>query len=225
MSKPLQFQSEKSPSTGQKMAIITWYLVCTAGAIWLTFAGPETAHPPGNEARQLALIVCVAVYVVRAAHTLFAFVTRRVPWWEAAWGGGIIGGVIFFYLLRGLQVAQPMGAVDAAGLFLYAAGSWIGTASELGRHRWKARPEHAGHLYTEGLFAYSRHINYFGDLLLFAGLAILTRQRWALIVPLAMGLNFARVIIPAHDAYLAGRYGREFADYARRTKRLIPFLY
>jgi hypothetical protein len=31
----------------------------------------------------------------------------------------------------------------------------------------------------------------FGDLLLFAGFGLLTRQLWTGIVPLAMGLNFA----------------------------------
>jgi protein-S-isoprenylcysteine O-methyltransferase Ste14 len=40
-----------------------------------------------------------------------------------------------------------------------------------------------------------------------------------------MGLNFVFIIIPAHDAYLASRYGSEFEEYARRTKKLVPFLY
>jgi protein-S-isoprenylcysteine O-methyltransferase Ste14 len=40
-----------------------------------------------------------------------------------------------------------------------------------------------------------------------------------------MGLNFALLIIPAHDAYLAARYGSEFDRYASRTKKLIPWLY
>jgi protein-S-isoprenylcysteine O-methyltransferase Ste14 len=101
----------------------------------------------------------------------------------------------------------------------------FGTASEHSRYIWKARPENQGHLYTEGLFSYSRHINYFGDLLLFGGWAVLTRQLWTGIVPLAMGLNFALVIIPAHDAYLAERYGSEFHHYARRTSKLVPLLY
>jgi len=80
-----------------------------------------------------------------------------------------------------------------------------------------------GHLYTGGLFRYSRHINYFGDLLLFLGCGILTGQLWTGIVPLAMGVNFALVIIPAHDAYLAMRYGREFDDYAKRTRNWCRF--
>jgi protein-S-isoprenylcysteine O-methyltransferase Ste14 len=223
--KTLQFHHEKAASTGPKAAITAWYLGCASAAIWLTFGTAAAGSPPGDRGRQAVLIAAVAIYLVRAAHTLFAFITRRVPWWEAAWGGGIIGTVLFFFLLTGLRVPQPLGPADLAAVLLYIAGSWLGTASESARHRWKTRPENRGHLYTEGLFRISRHVNYFGDLLLFAGCAILARQWWAAIVPAAMALNFVLVIIPAHDAYLAGRYGREFDDYARRTKKLIPFVY
>jgi protein-S-isoprenylcysteine O-methyltransferase Ste14 len=225
MSKHLQFQSGKSLSIGPKAAITAWYLLCAAGALWLTFSAPTEGPPPGNLARQTALIICVAVYIARAAHTLLVFVKRTVPWWEAVWGGSIIGLVLFFFLLGGLRVSQPIAPFDLTAMLLYAAGSWIGTESERARHVWKARPENRGRLYTEGLFRYSRHVNYFGDLLLFAGLGALTRQLWTGIVPLAMGLNFAFMIIPAHDAYLAARYGSDFDQYARRTKKLIPWLY
>lgn len=225
MGRSLQFHDEKAASTGPKTAITVWYLVGASAAAWLTFGPAGASNPPGDPGRQAALAAAVGVYIVRAAHTLFAFVTRRIPWWEAAWGGGIIGTVLFFFLLTGLRVPQPLGPADLAAVLLYLAGSWLGTAAESARHRWKARPENRGHLYTEGLFRYSRHVNYFGDLLLFAGCAILTRQWWAGIVPLAMALNFVLVIIPAHDAYLAGRYGREFDDYARRSKKLVPLVY
>jgi protein-S-isoprenylcysteine O-methyltransferase Ste14 len=210
---------------GPKVAITSWYLLCVAGAAWLTFAAPVELNRPGSPGRQAALLVCVVIYVARAAHTLLVFMKRKIPWWEAVWGGGIIGCVLFLFLLGGLRAPQPMGPVDLAGVLLYIAGSCIGTASEHARHIWKARPENRGRLYTQGLFSCSRHINYFGDLLLFGGCAVLTRQLWTGIVPLAMGLNFALVIIPAHDAYLAARYGSEFDDYARRTRKLVPLLY
>lgn len=221
----LQFKGEKSPSIAPKAAITLWYLVCIAAAAWLTFSGASQLNPVGNTLRQVALITCVLIYVLRAAITLFVFVKRRIPWWEAAWGGSLIGIVLFFLLREGLRVAQPLGIVDVVGIFLYAAGSFVGTASEYTRHVWKASPENKGHLYTEGLFRYARHINYFGDLLLFLGCGVLTRQLWTLVVPLAMGVNFALVIIPAHDAYLATRYGDEFDEFARRTKKLVPFFY
>jgi len=225
VSKKLQFQGEKSPSIGTKVAITSWYLFCGAGVVWLTFSAPMELNRTGSPGRQVALLACVVIYVARAAHTLFVFVKRKIPWWEAALGGGIIGCVLFFFLLGGLRAPQPIGPVDLVGMLLYIAGSYIGTASEHSRYIWKARPENQGHLYTEGLFRYSRHINYFGDLLLFGGCAVLTRQLWTGIVPLAMGLNFALVIIPAHDAYLAARYGSEFDHYARRTSKLVPLLY
>ena len=66
------------------------------------------------------------------------------------------------------------------------AGSYIGTASEYKRHAWKRRAENQGHLYTEGLFRFSRHVNYFGDLLVFCGFGLLTRQPWTVIVPLVL---------------------------------------
>jgi len=221
----LQFKGEKSPSIAPKVAITLWYLVCIAAAAWLTFFGGSPGNSEGNTLRQVALIACVLIYVFRAATTLFVFVKRRIPWWEAAWGGSLIGIVLFFFLREGLQVPRSLGFGDALGILLYAAGSYVGTASEYSRHRWKASPENRGHLYTDGLFRYSRHINYFGDLLLFLGFGILTGQLWTVVVPLAMGLNFALIIIPAHDAYLSMRYTAEFEEYAQRTKKLVPFLY
>jgi len=225
MSRTLQFQRGKSPSTGPKAAIAAWYIICAAAAAALTLAGPVAAGLPGDPGRQAALLLCAALYIARAAHTLFVYVKRAIPWWEAAWGGSLIGCVLFFFLLGGLRHAQPLGWMDAAALLLYIGGSYLGTASEHARHVWKARPENAGRLYTEGLFRHSRHVNYFGDLLVFGGFGLLTRQAWTAAVPLAMAVNFALVIIPAHDAYLAERYGQEFDAYARRAKKLIPFLY
>ena len=221
----LQFQGEKSPSIAPKIAITFWCSACIAAAAWLTFFCASQGNSSGNTLRQIVLLACVLIYVCRAATTLFVFVKRKIPWWEAAWGGSLIGIVLFFFLREGLQVPQSLGLVDVGGILLYVAGSYVGTASETTRHLWKANADNHGHLYTEGLFRYSRHINYFGDLLLFLGCGILTRQLWTVIVPLAMGLNFALVIIPAHDAYLARRYGAEFEEYSQRTKKLVPFLY
>ncbi len=48
---------------------------------------------------------------------------------------------------------------------------------------------------------------------------------WTPIVPFAMFLNFVFLIIPAHDAYLASRYADEFKEFARRSWKLIPFVY
>lgn len=223
--KKLQFQSEKSSSIAQKMSIITWYIACIVVAVYLTFFKRNEAEQFVNAERQVALLASAIIYVVRAAITLFIFVKRKIPWWEAAWGGSILGLVLFFFLYYGLLETKSLAIADLVGILIYLIGSYIGTASEYSRYIWKARSENQGHLYVEGLFKYARHINYFGDLLLFLGFAILTNQLWTVFVPLGMGLNFVLLIIPAHDAYLASRYGKEYTKYAQRTRKLIPFLY
>ena len=225
MPRQLQFQGEKSPSLASKISITSWYALGVFAAVCFTFSAPEVGSPPGDVGRQVVLLACAVIYVLRAAATIFVFVKRKIAWWEAAWGGGLIGFVLFAFLYEGFRTPQPLGFVDVVGALLYLTGSYLGTVSEYSRHVWKARPENQGHLYTEGLFRYSRHINYFGDLLLFGGFAELTGQVWAGFVPLIMGLNFVLILIPAQDAYLASRYGAEFGAYARRTRKLIPLVY
>jgi hypothetical protein len=120
-----------------------WYVVCIAGAAWMTFRASDSSGSPD---RQVILVACALVYVARATLTFFVFMKRKIPWWEATWGGVSIGLVLFFFLRAGLRVPQPIGLVDILGILLYITGSYLGTASEYARHIWKARPENQGHL-------------------------------------------------------------------------------
>ena len=104
-------------------------------------------------------------------------------------------------------------------------GSWLNTASELQRLRWKKRPRNAGHLYTRGLFRLCRHPNYLGDTVLFIGFALITGSPIALVIPAIMAAGFVFAAIPALDRRLAEHYGREFEAWATRTHRYIPFIY
>jgi protein-S-isoprenylcysteine O-methyltransferase Ste14 len=69
------------------------------------------------------------------------------------------------------------------------------------------------------------HINYFGDVVLFTGFAILTHNFFILLIPLLIILNFVLFYIPAMDRYLNSKYGEEFREYAKNTKKLIPLVY
>jgi len=93
------------------------------------------------------------------------------------------------------------------------------------RKWWKKKPTSIGHCYTEGLFSYSMHINYFGDILLFSGWSLLTHSLIAFIFLLLMTLMFVFIHIPGLDSYLSQRYGSEFNDYSAKTKKLVPFVY
>ena len=82
----------------------------------------------------------------------------------------------------------------------------------------------AGRLYTEGLFAHVRHINYSGDVLLFSGIALVAHHYELLWIPLGMAFGFLFWLVPLKESYLRTKYGQEFEDYAARTKMLIPLI-
>jgi steroid 5-alpha reductase family enzyme len=120
---------------------------------------------------------------------------------------------------------QGIGAFEVIGLLLYLSGSYINTHSEYARHVWKLKPKNKGRLYTKGLFSLSMHINYFGDIVLFTGFAMITHRLGVFIIPLVMTVNFVLNIIPMLDRYLEKKYGDEFRNYSRKTKKLVPLIY
>ena len=87
------------------------------------------------------------------------------------------------------------------------------------------RPENRCRLYTLGLFRYSRHPNYLGDLVSFSGLCLVAGSAITAVIPALMLAGFVFVNIPVLDAHLHTKYGTAFEEYARQTRKLIPFLY
>lgn len=119
------------------------------------------------------------------------------------------------------QVDIPISlSVLTVSVAAYVAGSYLNTMSEWQRKKWKAT--HPGQCYTEGLFRYSRNINYFGDVVLFAGWAIATSSWWNAWVPLTMAASFYYIHIPTKEDYLAEKYGDEWVQYRESTMSFIP---
>lgn len=175
--------------------------------------------------RRWLLFAAASIYFLRVCVTCFHLLKRRMGWGEAAliafW---VILINLLFALLGGFNPGS-VGLVTALGATLYLAGSFLNTASELQRKRWKERSENAGHLFTGGLFRYAMHINYFGDVVLFTGFALITGRAWTLLVPLLMLAGFLFFNIPELDRHLRTHYGAEFETYASRTRSFAPFLY
>lgn len=148
-----------------------------------------------------------------------------MEWMEMLVVSALMSFALFSFAKVGGNSNQPIGLLDYFSMFLYLLGSWLNTYSEYTRYVWKKQNENKGHLYTKGLFKYSMHINYFGDIILFTGVALITLQFSMLFIPLAMTMNFIFIIIPRLDKYLAQKYGDEFQEYADKTKKLVPELY
>jgi len=90
---------------------------------------------------------------------------------------------------------------------------------------WKRRAENRERLYTQGLFRYSRHPNYLGDLISFSGMCLISGAWVTTIIPVLMLAGFVFVNVPVLDSHLHDHYGAAFDEYASRTRKLIPFLY
>lgn len=174
--------------------------------------------------RNATLLVFDLVVFARFALTMFVFLKRRIPWDEAFTVPFAFGLYLLGFPLLARPASTPFGALEVAGITLFAVGSFLNTVSEWQRHRFKADPAHRGVLFTGGLFALSMHVNYFGDLLWVSGYALVTHNPWASTIPAFLFLFFWFFNIPKLDAYLAEHYGEAFTAWASKTRRLIPYL-
>jgi protein-S-isoprenylcysteine O-methyltransferase Ste14 len=224
---------DKSPSLGTKATLALIHLGVVLLVLWLLFGGGIATvdrtvgveYRSASEIRRIVLATAAVLYFLRTFGTLFVFLRRRMPWTEvwtiAVWVGTI--DVLFAYF--GGRNEMPFGGLGAAGICLVLVGSYLNTGAELQRHAWKRQPDNKGHLFTGGLFRYARHINYFGDVVLFTGWVLITEFLPLLTVPALMIGGFIFLNIPAQDRYLAERYGEEYRSYAARTARLMPYIY
>ncbi len=128
-------------------------------------------------------------------------------------------------------VRQPLGAVGIAGLAIWSLGMLVEIVADRQKSRFKADPANEGAFIDVGLWAWSRHPNYFGEIVLWTGMAVVA-------VPVLHGWQWATLISPVFVAFLLIRIsgipmleekaderwgGQEnYEEYKRRTPVLIP---
>jgi steroid 5-alpha reductase family enzyme len=134
------------------------------------------------------------------------------------------------YLLD--QSAAPgFGAWAAAGVVVWLAGLSLEAVADAQKSAFRARDENRGRFIASGLWRYSRHPNYFGEILVWWGLFVYA-------VPFLDGAAFAVVAgpvfitvlllfvsgIPPLERSADEKYGADpaYRDYKRRTSVLVP---
>lgn len=80
-----------------------------------------------------------------------------------------------------------------------------------------------GHLITDGMFARVRNMNYFGELLIYLSFALLAMHWLPLLILGFFVVGFWSGLMRNKDRSLS-RYP-EFAEYKKKSKLLIPFLF
>jgi len=220
-------------STNQKVVFASIHLLAILISYWILFSNgqnfisnifgePKITSPLISR----TIIFCAAtLYFLRHIFTLFILIKREVPWGEVFGVGAFIFIIQILFAILTIYHKENFNSFDWVLIGVVIFGSYLNTASELQRMIWKKRESNKGKLYTEGLFKYSMHINYFGDTILFTGFALLTGCMLALLVPVLITLGFVFQHIPELDKYLKEKYKEQFVEYENKTKKFIPWIY
>jgi protein-S-isoprenylcysteine O-methyltransferase Ste14 len=126
-------------------------------------------------------------------------------------------------------IALPFGAADwsmAASAFVgagIAVGAWALTANRLGNFNIRPEVKPSGRLVTHGPYTYVRHPMYLAVMLATLGfcLGYGAPWRWAALAALGIVLMVKAGI---EETAMAARHPG-YAEYARTTKRIVPFLW
>lgn len=119
------------------------------------------------------------------------------------------------------------------GLLVWAAGISIETAADLQKNRFKDDPANKGHFISTGLWSKSRHPNYFGEITLWVGVAIIALpvlQGWqwaALVSPVFVTLLLTRGSgVPPLEKKADKNWGgqADYEAYKKNTPVLVPRL-
>ena len=126
---------------------------------------------------------------------------------------------------------RPLGIFAALGCLVWAGGFSIEVAADQQKRRFRADTSNRDHFIRSGLWAWSRHPNYFGEIALWVGIALIAVpvlsgwQLATLISPAFVYLLLTRISgVPLLEARAKKKWGEDpkFTAYMRSTPVLFP---
>ena len=238
----------------QWLAFIPAYLLqsegffdLTGSVTYITVTIVALVLGPTPDARSYVLLALVVVWAARLGTYLFRRIRKAG---KDARFDAIKPSFIRFlntWTLQGLWVSltlaaalagittdtrKDLGVIAIAGLLIWAAGFLTEAAADLQKSRFRADPANKGTFIHTGLWSWSRHPNYFGEIVLWIGVALVVvpvLQGWqwvALISPVFVALLLTRVSgVPLLEKKADERWGGQddYEAYKARTSVLIPW--
>lgn len=126
---------------------------------------------------------------------------------------------------------KELGWFAGIGALVWAFGFAIEVAADAQKTRFRANPQNKGKFIHTGLWAWSRHPNYFGEIVLWIGVAVIALPvlrgwQWVtLISPVFVALLLTRISgVPMLEKRADDRWGGQegYEAYKERTPVLIP---
>ena len=201
---------------------------------------------PNIDNRAVLLLVLVIVWAARLGTFLF---TRIMKEGEDSRFREIkvsFGRFLLTWTLQGLWVTftasaawagitsstqKDLGWLAIIGLIIWAVGFFFELVSDAQKSRFKANTENKGKFIQEGLWAWSRHPNYFGEIIIWIGVALIALpvlKGWALLTlisPVWVIIQLTVISgIPMLEKSADKRWGgqEDYETYKKNTPVLIP---
>jgi steroid 5-alpha reductase family enzyme len=129
------------------------------------------------------------------------------------------------------EADAELGPLTAAGLVVWAVGFAIEATADAQKRAFRRDPANRGRFIRSGLWAWSRHPNYFGEITLWVGIALIALpalsgwQLLTLVSPLFVTVLLTRISgVPLLEARGRKAWGDEpeYREYVARTPVLVP---
>jgi steroid 5-alpha reductase family enzyme len=200
---------------------------------------------PSVDPRDLLIGLLIVVWAVRLGSFLFMRVKQdgkddrftimktQFHWFLMTW---TLGGLwVFLTMAAGLaaitsNTTQPFGLMAYLGLALWVFGFSIEVIADRQKRAFKKNQQKDKEFITSGLWAWSRHPNYFGEITLWIGLTLIALpvlsgwQLVTLISPVFVYILLTKISgIPLLENRGMKKWGSdpEYIDYVNRTPALI----
>jgi len=129
------------------------------------------------------------------------------------------------------QVRRPLGIAALVGFVAWLIGMAVEVAADTQKSRFRADPANRGRFISTGVWAWSRHPNYFGEIVLWLGVAIIAAPvlrgwQWvAMVSPVFVTVLLTRISgVPMLEQRADERWGGQvdYEAYKARTPVLVP---
>lgn len=223
------------------VADVVWPIAIAATAWW----GALVAD--GVAARRLVLLVLVTAWAVRLALHLAIRIARhgedrryaamrerhgeafrRVSLWTVFGFQGLLAWMVSLPLMFGMAADRPRALTAAAvlGIVVWAVGFAFETVADWQLARFRRRRDRGGDVLQTGVWRYSRHPNYFGEVCVWWGIFLVvapTPLGFAAVVgPLLVTVLVTRVSgVPLTEKGIGTRRPA-YREYAFRTNAFFP---
>ena len=174
-----------------------------------TVAVAAVMHPL-LDLRGLIICILISIWAARLGSFLFMRVKRagkdrrfdemKKRFWRYLFTFTLGGAWVFITMAAGLAAitsmsSRPLGIWLAIGMLLWVVGFAIEVIADQQKTKFRKNPDNAEKFITTGLWAYSRHPNYFGEIVLWLGIGIIA-------LPTLVGWQYMTLISPIFVIFL-----------------------